>query len=244
MTARSGSRSVSASTIVVVEVRARARRRGSRVVAGLAVLGAGLAHGAQSTERRQVRDSPAGRRASRVVRGACPRAGAAQRLRQRGQLGGDAGDVRLGAWPGGPRILSTTWFGRLGQERLVAELRRGLRLLLLGRGQVLGQPLALGRDVDRAGQVERDRRARRPAGSRWRGSPRPPAGGAAAAGWPPRARASAVPSRVEPGRDPLAGLQALVGAEPADLGDDLLELARSPPRRPRRGSRCPPASRR
>ena len=35
--------------------------------------------------------------------------------------------------------------------------------------------------------------------------------------------ASAVPASVEPGRDPLAGLQALVGAEPADLGDDLLD---------------------
>ncbi|GAA3064046.1 hypothetical protein GCM10020000_54540 [Streptomyces olivoverticillatus] len=35
--------------------------------------------------------------------------------------------------------------------------------------------------------------------------------------------ASAVPVRVQPGRDLLARLQALVGAEAADLGDDLLD---------------------
>ena len=57
------------------------------------------------------------------------------------------------------RILSTTLSGALRQERLVAELGLRLGLLLLRRREVLGEALALGGDVDRAGQVERDRGA-------------------------------------------------------------------------------------
>ena len=160
------------------------------------------------------------------------------------QLSGDAGDVRVGLgepgtdlvddvapapWPGTPRCRA--WPSACG-------------LLLLGGGQVLRQPLALGLDVDRAGQVERDRGARDRQRRGGAGSPRP--AGCRRSSWRMAAScgASAVPSRVEPGRDLLAGLQALVGAEPADLGDDLLERSRSPARRPRRGSRGPSASRR
>ena len=58
------------------------------------------------------------------------------------------------------RILSTTWSGAFARNASLPSLAVGLRLLLLGRGEVLGQPLALGRDVDRAGQVQRDRGAR------------------------------------------------------------------------------------
>jgi hypothetical protein len=58
----------------------------------------------------------------------------------------------------------------LPQKRLVAELALRLGLLLLGHGQVLGQPLALGCDVDDAGQIECDRGTgyRLPGASQWR----------------------------------------------------------------------------
>ena len=61
------------------------------------------------------------------------------------------------------RIFSTTAGGALASERLVAELGRSLRRLVLAAARSFVEPGALGRDVDRAGQVELDgdRRHRR-----------------------------------------------------------------------------------
>lgn len=67
-------------------------------------------------------------------------------------------DVPFGLRQAGTHLVDHVVRG-LRQERLVTELGLRLGLLLLGRSEVLGQPLALGRDVDRARQVERDRGA-------------------------------------------------------------------------------------
>lgn len=136
-------------------------------------------------------------------------------------MGLDAGDVlvRLGE----PRTdLVHDLVRRLGEERLVAELGVRLGLLLLRGGEVLGEPLALGRDIDRAGEVERHRgpgdgkRRRRREGLALRLQPQQLTDGRLV-----RGEGGAV--QREAGRNTLAGLETLVGTEAADLRDDLLK---------------------
>ena len=68
-------------------------------------------------------------------------------------------------------------------------------------------------------------------------APRPARRGAAASGWPlVRGERGAV-EPVSRAGDPLAGLEALVGAEPADLGDQPLQRGDLAPRRRRRARR-------
>src|SRR5690606_33141162 len=76
-------------------------------------------------------------------------------LGQLGELVVDADDVLLRLGEAGADLVHDV-VGRLGEERLVAQLRLRLLALLLRGGEVLGEPLALGGDVDRAGQVQRD----------------------------------------------------------------------------------------
>src|SRR5439155_22243240 len=88
-----------------------------------------------------------------------PAPGRSRRLRLCGgqgrQLCGDPLDVGLrGRQPAAD--LLHHGLRRLGEERVVAELGGGLLLLLLGREQVLRQPLALRLDVDRTGEVQGD----------------------------------------------------------------------------------------
>ena len=121
------------------------------------------------------------------------------------------------------RILATTGSGALPRNASLPSFFSRVALLLLGRGQVLGEPPALGGHVDGARQVERDPGT----ADRQRGG-----GVEALAG---RLEPQQLPDRVlvrgqrravedQFGGHLLAGLQALVGAEPADLGDDPLDL--------------------
>ncbi len=160
MTARSGSRPVSFSTISSNSSGAGSLLWGYSLTAP--VYGAGRV--TRSTGRSTARchsvppGPPAPGRPTAGVRTPSvrtPAVGCGSALREGRQLRGDALDVRLG------RLLALPDAGDdlvrcLGQERLVAELGVGLRQLLLGDRQVLGEPLALRRDVDRAGQVELD----------------------------------------------------------------------------------------
>ena len=140
------------------------------------------------------------------------------------------------------RILSTTLSGALARNASLPSLAVGLGLLLLGgrRGPWSGACARRPRRSCRTGRARPWRR--RPGATRWRWKPSPSGWRrsswrmAASCGGERRARTGS-----RRGRDLLAGLQALVGAEAADLGDDLLDESRSPPRPRRRGS---PLSRR
>src|SRR3954471_16784115 len=147
ITARSGSRSASAAMI---------SSKGSLLVTG-------PVYGGRPTQR-PGSGSPVmgGGRGERCGRSR-PRGGAAWRygpapvgrlLRgQPVQLRLDPGDVLVRLGQAAPDLVHHV-VRCLRQERLVAQLGVRLGLLLLGGGEVLGEALALRRDVDRAGEVE------------------------------------------------------------------------------------------
>src|SRR5690606_29786607 len=218
ITARSGSRLVSASMISSKE--SRGSGSSASLFGGRSLTGASLRKGGRRTRPRL----PRAGRARPPSRGGADGPGATRRRSALGQLGElvvDADDVLLRLGEAGADLVHDV-VGRLGEERLVAQLRLRLLALLLRGGEVLGEPLALGGDVDRAGQVQRDlgaadRQGRRGGeGVPLRLEPEQLADGRLVAG-----QRGAVEG--QPGRDPLAGLQALVGPEAADLGDHRLE---------------------
>src|SRR5689334_546332 len=142
MTARSGSRSVSAATI---------SSKGSVSLTG-------PVYGGRLTEC--LRSGVAGRRWR--ARGTLwlvaqfPAPLGSSSLRKPVQLLLDPLDVLVRLGQAAADLVHHVVRG-LRQERLVAQLGLGLLALLLRRRQVLREALALGRHVDRAGEVERDR---------------------------------------------------------------------------------------
>ena len=93
-----------------------------------------------------------------------------------------------------PRIFSTTLSGALARNASLPSLAVGLRLLLLGGGEVLRQPLALGRRRRSCRTGPARPRRPRPAASPWRVKPSP--SGWSRSSWRMAAScgASAVPS--------------------------------------------------
>ena len=122
-----------------------------------------------------------------------------------------------------PRILATTGSGALAMNAGVAELApHGLRLPSRPRPGPWPAGRSAATSIAPAGPARPWLPAHR-AATRWRRSPSP----ARPAGQRPDQRlVGGQAGRVqpaEPGRDPLRRPQALVGAEPADLGDHLLQ---------------------
>ena len=148
------------------------------------------------------------------------------------QGGLDADDVGLGrSQP--VTHLGDDGLGRLAGELDVAELARVGAALLLGGGQVLGQPRPLGGDVDGAGQVELDRHpGRRWSATQWSRTRR--RGSCRRSSDADRAALAPTPQPVTSRRHPLGRLDALIGPEPPHLGDDRLQRGDLGAPRPRR----------